>query len=52
MKDTQMGAACGGENAGAPELDYTGGTDDEIREKFIQAGQGHVFNAWDQLEGE
>ena len=48
-----MGAACGGENTGGPELDYREvGDVDQIRERFVQAGQGHVFNAWDDMDEE
>ena len=41
---------CGSVDSGAPELDFNaGGNVDEIRERFVQAGQGHVFNAWDEM---
>ena len=45
-----MGATCGAADSSGPELDY-GSTDvNAIREKFEQAGQGHVFNAWDDMD--
>jgi len=47
-----MGATCGSEGTSGPELDYRDNdTDcDAIRERFIQAGQGHVFNAWENMD--
>ncbi len=46
-----MGNTCGTAGDQGPELDYREDADvDEIRERFIQAGQGHVFNAWDNMD--
>ena len=49
-----MGATCTAGGSGGAELDFDNGgcAPDELREKFIQAGQGHVFNAWDDMDAE
>lgn len=43
---------CSASEDTTPELDFNGaiGDPDEIRERFIAAGQGHVFNAWDDMD--
>jgi len=45
-----MGATCGSEGTSGPELDYGSSDHDAIKEKFVQAGQGHVFNAWGDMD--
>ena len=42
--------ACGAGGSGGAELDYRSGDPNEIRERFIQAGQGHVFNGWEDMD--
>ena len=43
---------CSASEDTTPELDFNGaiGDPDEIRERFIAAGQGHVFNSWDDMD--
>ena len=45
-----MGATCGGQEASGAELDFDNGTANEVRERFVSAGQGHVFNAWEDMD--
>ena len=48
-----MGATCGSETGSGPELNYGTFDVDALRQKFEQAGQGHVFNGFgDMDEGE
>ena len=46
-----MGATCGSEGTSGPELnDNPQQLSDRIREMFEQAGQGHCFNAWQDMD--
>ena len=43
---------CAASEDSTPELDFgaTTGDPNELRERFTAAGQGHVFNAWDDMD--
>jgi len=44
-----MGCANEGGSSG-PELDFGNQNWDEVRERFIAANQGHVFNGWEDMD--
>ena len=48
-----MGQACSSGGASGSAYDLGQGNYNDIRAKFEEAGQGHVFNGWENMdEGE
>ena len=46
------GSVCGSEGTSGPELNFNNENKqdyNQVRERFVQAGQGHVFNGWDDM---
>ena len=44
-----MGTTCESEGTSGPELNYMDESPQTVIQRFQNAGQGHVFNFWDEL---